>query len=62
MKMKRIPALLLCGAVCVSAVTGCSGNKGESQATPDSAVSKTEPVIISAIFFSLLITVFGPNL
>ena len=44
MKMKRIPALLLCGAVCVSAVTGCSGNKGESQATPDSAVSKTEPV------------------
>ena len=44
MKMKRIPALLLCGAVCVSAVTGCSGNKGESQATPDSAVSKSEPV------------------
>lgn len=44
MKMKRIPALLLCGAVCVSAVTGCSGNKGDSQATPDSAVSKTEPV------------------
>ena len=44
MKMKRIPALLLCGAVCVSAVTGCSGNKADSQATPDSAVSTTEPV------------------
>ena len=44
MKMKRITALFLCGAVCVSAVTGCSGNKADSQATPDSAVSTTEPV------------------
>lgn len=44
MKMKTIPALLLCGAVFVSALTGCSGSGESSKATADSAASETEPV------------------
>ena len=44
MKMKRIPALLLCGAVLASAVTGCSGSGGESKATADSAETVKTPV------------------
>ena len=44
MKMKKIPALLLCGAVLASAMTGCSGSGESSKATADSAASETEPV------------------
>ena len=44
MKMKKFPAILLCGAVLASAVTGCSGSGGESKATADSAASETKPV------------------
>ena len=42
--MKKFPAILLCGAVFVSALTGCSGSGESSKATADSAASETEPV------------------
>ena len=44
MKMKKFPAILLCGAVLASAVTGCSGSGGESKATADSAETVKTPV------------------
>ena len=44
MKMKRIPALLLCGAVLASALTGCSGSGESSKTTADSAETVKTPV------------------
>lgn len=44
MKMKRIPSLLLCGAVLASALTGCSGSGESSKTTADSAETVKTPV------------------
>ena len=44
MRMKKIPLILMCGAACFSAVTGCTGSGDASKATPDSAIKETEPV------------------
>ena len=38
MRMKKIPLILMCGAACFSAVTGCAGSGDASKATPDSAI------------------------
>ena len=44
MKMKKFPALLLCGAVLASALTGCSGSGESSKTTADSAETVKTPV------------------
>ncbi len=41
MRMKKIPLILMCGAACFSAVTGCAGSGDASKACIFRRVSTT---------------------